>query len=67
MWGKPLHILNQAILWIFVAEVVVKMGAEGRRPWRYFLDPWNIFDFVVVTVGCVGFWWVCGVCWVCVV
>ena len=50
MWGKPLHILNQAILWIFVAEVVVKMGAEGRRPWRYFLDPWNIFDFVIVAV-----------------
>ncbi|MEL6343603.1 MAG: ion transporter, partial [Myxococcota bacterium] len=27
-----------------------KMGAEGRRPWRYFQDPWNIFDFTIVAV-----------------
>lgn len=44
----PLHILDQLVLWIFVAEVVVKMGAEGSKPWRYFLDPWNVFDFVIV-------------------
>ncbi|MEL6346669.1 MAG: ion transporter, partial [Myxococcota bacterium] len=33
-----LHVLDIAILAIFVAEVVIKMGAEGRRPWRYFHD-----------------------------
>lgn len=43
-----LHILDQIILWIFVLEIVVKMGAEGKRPWRYFLDPWNVFDFIIV-------------------
>jgi voltage-gated sodium channel len=48
--GTVLHFLNEAILWIFVVEVVVKMGAEGKRPWRYFLDPWNVFDFVIVAV-----------------
>ena len=48
--GTVLHILNEAILWIFVVEVVVKMGAEGKRPWRYFLDPWNVFDFIIVAV-----------------
>ena len=46
----PLHILDQIILWIFVAEVVVKMGAEGNKPWLYFKDPWNIFDFSIVAV-----------------
>ena len=45
-----LNVANQIILWIFVAEIAVKMGAEGRRPWRYFLDPWNIFDFVIVAL-----------------
>ena len=43
-----LHIGDQVILWIFVAEIVVKMAAEGKKPWRYFLDPWNVFDFIIV-------------------
>lgn len=48
--GTLLHFANELILWIFVAEIVVKMGAEGKRPWRYFLDPWNVFDFLIVAV-----------------
>jgi len=43
-----IHILDQVVIWIFVAEVVIKMGAEGRHPWRYFKDPWNVFDFLIV-------------------
>ena len=43
-----LHFLDQIIIWIFVAEVVVKMGAEGTRFYRYFNDPWNVFDFLIV-------------------
>ena len=35
---------------IFIIEIVVKVGAEGRRPWRYFRDPWNVFDFTIVAV-----------------
>ena len=33
-----------------MVEIGVKMGAEGARPWRYFLDPWNVFDFIIVAV-----------------
>ena len=43
-----LHIIDQIILWIFVGEIVVKVLAEGKKPWRYFLDPWNVFDFIIV-------------------
>jgi voltage-gated sodium channel len=43
-----MHLLDQIIIWIFVAEVVIKMGAEWPRPLRYFLDPWNVFDFIIV-------------------
>jgi voltage-gated sodium channel len=43
-----INILDQLIIWIFVAEVVIKMAAEWPRPWRYFTDPWNIFDFIIV-------------------
>jgi len=45
-----LKVLNDIVLWIFVAEIVVKMGAHGRKPWRYFQDPWNVFDFTIVAV-----------------
>lgn len=49
-YGLVLSILNDLVLWIFVAEIVVKMGAHGRKPWRYFFDPWNVFDFIIVAV-----------------
>ena len=49
-YGTPLHLVNDIILWIFVAEVIIKVGAEGRKPWRYFMDPWNVFDFIIVAV-----------------
>lgn len=47
-WRGPLHVADELILAIFSLEVLIKMGAEGRRPWRYFLDPWNVFDFLIV-------------------
>ncbi len=46
--GSTLHILNAVVLWIFVLEILVKMGAEGSKPWRYFHDSWNVFDFIIV-------------------
>ncbi len=45
-----LGVLNDIILWIFVAEIVAKMGAHGKKPWLYFKDPWNVFDFLIVAV-----------------
>ena len=50
-----LDLLNTVILWIFVIEIVVKMGAEGSKPWRYFLDAWNVFDFVIVAAAFLPF------------
>lgn len=49
-YGKILHLADQIILWIFVFEVVVKILAEGKKPWQYFIDPWNVFDFTIVAV-----------------
>jgi voltage-gated sodium channel len=48
--GKLLHFFDQLVLAIFVAEILVKMGAESPRPWRFFLDPWNVFDFLIVAI-----------------
>jgi len=46
--GHIIHFLDQLVIWIFVAEVIIKMAAQGKKPWRYFLDPWNVFDFTIV-------------------
>jgi voltage-gated sodium channel len=45
-----ISLVDQIILLLFIVEVIVKLAAEGSRPWLYFKDPWNIFDFTIVTV-----------------
>jgi voltage-gated sodium channel len=45
-----LHFIDYLIVWCFVAEILLKIVAHGRRPWDYFRDPWNVFDFVIVAV-----------------
>lgn len=54
-WGGALHVLDVAVLTVFVVELLVKLGAEGKAPWRYFKDPWNVFDFVIVTAAFMPF------------
>merc|ERR1712032_1206305 len=48
-------ILDEFVVGIFCAEIFIKVLAEGKRPWRYFFDYWNIFDFVVVVLGFIPF------------
>ena len=48
--GSELTIMDHAILWIFIAEIVLLMAARG---WRFFKDPWCIFDFLVVAIALV--------------
>ena len=43
-----LDVLDKVILGIFILEIVVKMVGEGKKPWRFFNDGWNVFDFVIV-------------------
>ncbi len=48
--GKLLKTMDRVVVWLFALEALVKMAAHGRRFYRYFLDPWNVFDFVIVVV-----------------
>lgn len=48
--GTVLHVLDRLVLAVFVVELAVKIGAQGARPWRFFADPWNVFDFLIVAV-----------------
>lgn len=48
--GPSLHLANELILWIFIAEAALKIIAHGKEPWNYFKSPWNIFDFSIVVI-----------------
>jgi voltage-gated sodium channel len=45
-----LKFLDNLIISIFVLEIVLKIISYGKRPLNFFLDPWNVFDFVIVAV-----------------
>jgi voltage-gated sodium channel len=49
--GDLLHLADKIVVGIFLLEILVKMGAEGNRPWRFFKDPWNVFDFAIVAIA----------------
>ncbi|MEQ8316430.1 MAG: ion transporter [Phycisphaerales bacterium] len=48
--GPLLLGLDKLIIGIFMAELVIRIGAHWPRPWRFFLSGWNVFDFVIVAV-----------------
>ncbi len=48
--GPLLLALDKVILAVFIGEAALKIAAHGRRPWRYFADCWNVFDFLILTV-----------------
>jgi voltage-gated sodium channel len=49
--GDLIYALDAIVLTIFVVEIILKMGAHGKKPWLYFKDPWNVFDFTIVAVA----------------
>ncbi|MEM6757697.1 MAG: ion transporter, partial [Planctomycetota bacterium] len=49
-WGPWVYALDNLILWLFVVEAAMKMARHGRRFYRYFYEPWNVFDFTIIAV-----------------
>lgn len=47
---RLVSLAQEAILWLFAVEILMKLLACGAQPWRYFLKPWNVFDFLIVAV-----------------
>jgi voltage-gated sodium channel len=43
-----LVVVDVAVLLVFIFEIAIKFLAEGKHPWQYFQDSWNVFDFCVV-------------------
>lgn len=48
--GHELHLIDQIILWIFIAELVLLMAARG---FHFFKDPWCVFDLIVIGIALV--------------
>ncbi|MDE0705945.1 MAG: ion transporter [Rhodospirillaceae bacterium] len=46
--GPLLLFLDDAVLAIFVIELLAKLFAFG---WRYFTNGWNVFDFIIVGIA----------------
>jgi voltage-gated sodium channel len=46
--GGVLHVADRVMLAIFVVEVALRLFAYGGR---FFRDPWNVFDFVIVAIS----------------
>ncbi len=54
-YQTPLEFLNNIILGVFIVEIFIKILAEGKKPWLYFYDGWNIFDFIIVAAAFMPF------------
>jgi voltage-gated sodium channel len=46
--GHELALVDHAILVVFILELALLMLA---RSWRFFLDPWCVFDFAVIAIA----------------
>lgn len=46
--GGVIEALDHIILSIFVVEIALRIAAHG---WRFFRDPWSLFDFIVVAIA----------------
>src|SRR5215217_1534153 len=47
-YGGLLHAIDRTVLVVFVIELAARLYAYG---WRFFSDPWNWFDTVIVGVA----------------
>lgn len=50
-YGSWLELSNLLIQGVFVAEILVRMTAYWPRPWAFFRNGWNVFDFVIVAAS----------------
>lgn len=48
--GRVVNILQNVVLALFAAEIVIKIASYGARPWLYFRNGWNLFDFTIIAL-----------------
>jgi voltage-gated sodium channel len=43
--------LDRYALYVYTAELVLRLISYGKRPWEFFRRSWNIFDFLIVALS----------------
>lgn len=51
-----LTFIDQLIIILFTIEIAIKIISNGKRPWVYFSDSWNVFDFIIVAICLIPFY-----------
>ena len=49
-YQSVLSLIDKVIIACFTIEIALKIIANGKKPWVYFSDPWNVFDFIIVAI-----------------
>jgi len=47
-YGSTLIFLNSVFYGIFLIELLTRIVSYGTRPWNFFRDGWNVFDFIII-------------------
>lgn len=42
--------IDRAALVFYTVEVVLRIVSYGSKPWMFFRNPWNVFDFLIVVL-----------------
>ena len=42
------HTIDTVAIIFYTVELVLRIISYGKKPWMFFRNPWNVFDFVVV-------------------
>lgn len=45
-----LEVIDDVIIWFFVAEILIRILSYGKKPWRFFASGWNVFDFIIIAL-----------------
>jgi len=46
-----LNDLDTFALYVFCFELLLRILSYGKKPWKFFLQGWNIFDFIIITLS----------------
>jgi voltage-gated sodium channel len=49
-WGSTLDAINAACVGVFIVELLTRIASYLPRPWEFFRNGWNVFDFIVIGV-----------------
>ena len=48
---ETLNQLDTYALFIYLGELVIRMVSYGKKPWKFFRQGWNVFDFSIVVLS----------------